>query len=102
MKKILAVCALLAMSSSVAFADGFSEMGYPGPWSNEFNKSIIKTLIKHQVRGCGELVYREHDRYNNEYIVKCTGYKQPQTIYIAWTAINKIQGPYAYDPSYEN
>ena len=76
---------------------------YPGPWQNDPNIEIIRTLAWNRVRGCGELYYRAvRDNVahlelskRGEYLVACSdGAKY--TLYLVFTVPNEngtIVGP---------
>lgn len=73
------------------------ERQYPGVWRGDFNLEIGKTLVKNGVRGCGELYYRAAASSANEYLVYCTSDGSTWTSYLAWTAAQKVMGPYPPD-----
>jgi hypothetical protein len=67
---------------------------YVNTWSREINRDIIKTLIAHNITGCGELKYKESLKDRGEYLVHCSADGENWSEYIVWVRTGKILGPY--------
>ena len=80
--------ALFLITCSFSFAEEWS-----GPWRDDVNFEITKTLIQNNVRLCGEYKYKQSAKSKNEYIVHCTPDGKNWYAYIVWTGIGKIMGP---------
>ena len=66
---------------------------YPGPWREDLNVEITKTLVAKKVKGCGEYKYRETHRH--EYLVHCSRDGKNWIAYQVWPKIGEITGPHA-------
>ena len=62
---------------------------FPGPWREDVNIDIIKTLVKNNIKGCGSFVYRPHYRGGYEYLVRCDGYDQGK-LYLVLTGTRVV------------
>ena len=89
--KIAMFSALVAL---LAFSPALSADEWSGPWRDDVNFEITKTLIENNVRLCGEYKYKQSAKSKNEYIVHCTPDGKRWYAYIVWTGIGKIMGPY--------
>ena len=98
MKNYLFIIVLGAIYLHPVQAQSMKER-YPAPWQEEFNIEISKTLVSHNVRGCGEYKYRESSRNRGEYLVRCTNDGKNWHTYVVWIYANKILGPYKSEPS---
>lgn len=73
---------------------------FPGPWQERIKGTgIAKTLVAHDVRGCGFLKFRESSRDKNEYLVYCSRDFENWRAYLVWPRINKVTGPFSPDPT---
>lgn len=70
---------------------------YPGKWieetNSEFNE-IVKTLIKNNIKGCGEFYFKRHKSSSANYLVACTSDGINWNYYMVYTASQKVLGPY--------
>ena len=63
---------------------------YSGEWKDEQNEDFIKiakTLVAHNITGCGEMYYAEASK--DEYVVACTRDGVNFNYYDVWPRINK-------------
>ncbi len=72
---------------------------YPGPWRNDVNVKIIRTLEKNKIRDCGQYKYRPSAGDPGEYLVRCTSDGVNWNSYLVWVGINRVRGPYLPDSS---
>lgn len=67
----------------------------------EFNIAISKTLIKHNVKGCGQYKWKASIEYpDSEFLVYCTSDGSNWVAYQVWTKINEVEGPFAPGQDY--
>ncbi len=57
------------------------------------NVDISRTLVKNNVGGCGQYMFRASAFDRDEYMVHCSRDGSTWTAYIVWPSINKVQGP---------
>jgi hypothetical protein len=93
----ISTLAILATTAAPCWA-GLAE-DYPGSWRTDAPASIVRTLASNNVKGCGEFAYRQRANGSQEYLVYCTRDGTSWAAWLAWTASNKVQGPYAPDTS---
>lgn len=93
---IMLACLLM---SGYAMADAEISEKYPGPWQENFDQRITKTLAVNGIRGCGQYKFKEDAKQSKSYIVYCSRDGQNWLAYIVWAASEKVMGPYAPDPS---
>ena len=72
---------------------------YPGPWQEDYNQRITKTLTVNGIAGCGQYKYREKANQSQSFIVYCSRDGTKWLAYIVWAASEKVMGPFAPDPS---
>lgn len=72
---------------------------YLGKWRSDANSDIIRTLMSHSVRGCGEFYYKPSTWNNGEYLVYCTRDGETWSAYLVWPNIDRINGPSMPEPS---
>jgi len=72
---------------------------YPGPWKEDINVPIIKTLAFNKVRTCATLKYRESAQHKGEFFVYCSVDGSLWTAYIVWPNTERLMGPYPPDPT---
>jgi hypothetical protein len=90
------VCMVLAACSQ----EKPSPALYPGPWKDDANFALVKTLVANKVGGCREIWYRTRsgdDDGQPEYLVYCTSDGRTWVAWLAWPSRNKITGP---NPTY--
>lgn len=95
MNKLLLTLSFLTISLSL-FSKEEINKNYPLPWREPQGQefiSIQQTLIKNNVKGCGEYYIRS-SKDDAEYLVGCTRDGRVWTYYIIWTATQKAMGPY--------
>ncbi|MCE7033566.1 hypothetical protein LY625_13265 [Lysobacter sp. GX 14042] len=105
---------ILALILWWAFADGDDSDGeeqaqprrelalaeeYPGPWREDFNADIARTLAHNRVTGCGQFKFKPSSQNRNEFVVYCTRDGHEWSAYVVWTAINEVIGPSKPDPA---
>lgn len=66
---------------------------YPGAWRNSSHPTLMTTLAKNHVTGCGELVWRESVQHRGQLLVYCTRDGTQWLAYLAWPAIGEVTGP---------
>ena len=93
------ICAAMLLVLSIAHAEIPLYERYPGPWRDDFNASISKTLAKNSVRGCGEFKYRLSSKDKDEYLVYCSRDGKSWVAYLVWISIAKITGPHQISAS---
>lgn len=70
---------------------------YPAPWKRDAVPALTRTLAKNGVRGCGDFAWRQRADGSSEYLVYCTRDGRTWSAWLAWTASEKVQGPYSPD-----
>jgi hypothetical protein len=86
-------CMLLAACSE----ERSSSAPYPGPWKDDANFRLVKTLVANKIGGCTELWYRQRageDASHAEYLVYCTPDRKMWVAWHAWPSLNKVTGPH--------
>lgn len=65
------------------------------PWRSPGDEilGISKSLVKKEIRGCGEYYVRESKEDNGEYLVACTQDGQTWKYYLVWPRIEEVTGP---------
>jgi hypothetical protein len=71
---------------------------FPTPWRRDANPELIRTLAKNGVKGCGDFAWKSRPSQSSEYLVYCTRDGRTWSAWLAWTAAEKVMGPYAPDP----
>ncbi|AME28662.2 hypothetical protein AXG89_33270 (plasmid) [Burkholderia sp. PAMC 26561] len=94
----VAAVALLGASSSWSETIAVAKR-YPGPWKDDFNLEITKSLAWNKVAGCGEYKYRASSLDKDEFLVYCSSDDVAWTAYLVWPVIHKIIGPLRPDAS---
>jgi hypothetical protein len=97
MKRLFLACAALAAYSAVAAADLGRD--YPGPWKRDAQPQLTRTLAKAGARGCGDYAWRQHASQSSEFLVYCTRDGRTWSAWLAWTAADRVMGPYPADPA---
>jgi len=87
-----------ALMASLASASDM-QTSYENDWRNDYNKALIVTLTKNNVRGCGDYKYKQHIKGSSEYVVYCSRDGKKWLMYQVWPKINSVLGPYHPDPS---
>ena len=72
---------------------------YPGLWQTSTHEGIARTLVKNQIRNCGQLQYRRAAEQPDEYLVYCTRDGANWSAYLVFTAAEKVTGPTTTDPT---
>jgi len=67
----LAIGAILLVAGFRGESDLRWDQRYPGPWKEDPNPSISRTLAKNHVSGCAQYRHRQHYRSSTEYWVHC-------------------------------
>lgn len=99
MTRLLAALAAALMVAATANAHESLAQTYPGPWHRDFNRAIAQTLGANQAQNCGDLAYRPNPQQRGEYLVYCSADDGVWRVYLVWTAISKVMGPYPVDPT---
>ncbi|SQF98893.1 Uncharacterised protein [Paucimonas lemoignei] len=97
--KLLLLAPTLYIGQALAQTDIAST--YPGPWQENFNQRITKTLAVNGIAGCGQYKYRQNANQSLSYIVYCSRDGERWLAYIVWAASEKVMGPFAPEPSLE-
>lgn len=92
-------CLTVALSPLMAAAASSLATDYPGPWQQGPAPDIHRTLLKHAVPGCGEYAWRQRANGSPEYLVYCTRDGRDWTAWLAFTAAERVMGPYRSDPA---
>jgi hypothetical protein len=97
------IIALLLTAIAMGACEGEKPIAaqFPGPWRDDLKPEIIRTLVAHQARGCGEFHWRAKDGRTDEfaeYLVYCTRDRVSWTAWLVWPGSGRASGPSAIDP----
>ena len=74
--------------------DYYASDGYAMYWEeDEFHLGIPKTLVKNNIRGCGQFKYKQSEKTDSEYKVQCTRDGKNWVEYLVWTSSGSVSGP---------
>jgi len=71
---------------------------YPKPWREPNNEEFIeigRSLVKNQIKNCGEYYIRPSSEHNHEYLVGCSIDGESWSYYVVWTSVQEVMGPYS-------
>lgn len=97
--KVIGILCLVALAGCGESREISLSERYPGPWREDFNMGITKTLASNNVGGCGQYKYRESIKDRGEYLVYCTRDGSNWVAYLVWPNIGKLTGPHTPDTS---
>jgi len=96
-QKITPILLLLSIFISSGCIDA-KEDKFEEKWSDSSNIQISRTLVKNNIRGCGEFKYKKNLNYNNEYLVRCTRDGKNWRAYTIYGLSEEILGPFLTNP----
>lgn len=67
---------------------------WSGPWIEDINIQIARTLVKNNVKGCGEIKYKESTKTRSKYLVHCSSDGKYWKSYLVWPSLGEVHGPY--------
>lgn len=95
--KVLLLASVLFVGQAMAETD--LSVKYPGPWQDNYDQRITKTLVVNGITGCGEYKFKEDAKKSKSYVVYCSRDGKNWLAYIVWAASEKVMGPFPPDPS---
>lgn len=93
LNKLSRLAFIASMAPLVAFSQDWSSE-YPAPWREDAEPTIIRTLLKNNVNGCGQFQWRRSATARDEFLIYCTRDGRAWTAFQVWPSINKVLGPY--------
>jgi len=97
----IVVVALTCLVLVACSAEQPPSASFPGPWKDDANIPLVRTLVTNKVGGCAEIWYRRRvgdDDGRPEFLVYCTSDGRSWVAWFAWPSRNQVTGPHGTYP----